>query len=108
MKTSQRCPKCACTKLYVVDEVRQPAHDSINLIVPMHVTTAALPTDDLGLPDSNPHRSAIGRFEAWICSECGYTEWYAKDFAATFEKMLELGRRVHVRVVETTSDEPYR
>lgn len=21
----------------------------------------------------------IGTFEAWICSQCGFTEWYAKD-----------------------------
>ncbi len=38
----------------------------------MPVTTAVV---DAGA------RVDVGSFEAWICNGCGYTEWYAKDFA---------------------------
>ena len=108
MKTNHACPKCGTTKLYVVDEVRQPAHDSSNVIVKMSVTTASVPALDVGLRDDNIHRAAIGSFEAWICSSCGFTEWYAKDFVEAFEKLTRLGRKVHVRVVERPQGTPFR
>ncbi len=106
MKSSGRCPKCSCARLYVVEGVRQPAHDSINQIHPMNVTCAAIPAADVGIGDGNIHRAAIGSFDAWICADCGFTEWYAKDFARAFEKLVRLGRNVHVRVATPSS--PYR
>lgn len=108
MKVSGSCSKCACTKLYVVDEVRQPAHDSPNGIVPLTVTTLAVPAPDLGLRDSNTYRAAVGHFEAWVCSSCGFTEWYAQEFGPAFELALKLTQRVHVRIVERAAGEPYR
>jgi predicted nucleic-acid-binding Zn-ribbon protein len=42
MKSSGACPKCACTKIYVVDEVRQPDHDSSNGITTLNVSTFAI------------------------------------------------------------------
>jgi predicted nucleic-acid-binding Zn-ribbon protein len=108
MKTSGRCPKCGCGKLYVVEEVRQPAQESINGIVKLCVTTAAVSAQDVGLTERNDHRAEIGRFDAWICSACGLTEWYAKDFAPAFERLIALGRKVHVRVAKAPDAEPYR
>lgn len=108
MKTSGRCPKCECGKLYVIDEVSQPAHDSVNIIVPLSVTTLDVPASDVGLPSSNGYRAAIGHFQAWICSSCGLTEWYAKDVVDAFERALTLGARVDVRVATRPASEPYR
>jgi predicted nucleic-acid-binding Zn-ribbon protein len=105
---SGACPKCACTKIYVVDEVRQPDHDSANLIYPMHVTAFALPASEVGLTTGNDHRTMVGTFEAWICSRCGLTEWYAKNVGDAFERILESGRKVHVRVVERPHGTPFR
>lgn len=107
MKTGA-CPKCACTKLYVVAEVRQPDHDSANVIVPLHVSTFALPADEVGVSTGNSHRTMVGGFEAWICSSCGFTEWYAKDVNAAFDRILALGRKVHVRVEERPGGPPFR
>lgn len=108
MKSSGQCPKCACAKLYVVDEVRQPSPDSINGVTKMAVTCAEVPAADVGLADDNRYRAEIGRFEAWICASCGFTEWYAKNVTAAFEHLVRLGRHVHVRVVERPAGTPFR
>lgn len=108
MKSSGACPKCACTKLYVVDEVRQPESDSPNGIFPLSVTTFAIPADDTGVKTGNSYRSMVGTFEAWVCASCGLTEWYAKNVGDAFERILALGRKVHVRVVERPSTTPFR
>jgi hypothetical protein len=36
----------------------------------MHVTATKIPAAGYG-------RIAAGSFEAWVCTACGYTEWYA-------------------------------
>ena len=108
MKTSGQCPKCACTKLYVVNEVRQPAVESLNNVVPFNVTTFEVPSADLGLSDDNPYRAAVWTFEAGVCSGCGWTEWYAKNVGEAFERAMKLGRRVHVHIAERPAGEPYR
>ena len=107
MKTGA-CPKCACTKLYVVDEVRQPDPESANAIHPLHVSTFAIPANEVGVSTGNTYRTMVGTFEAWICSSCGLTEWYAKNCGETFERLLALGRKVHVRVVERPGATPFR
>ncbi len=108
MKISGACPKCACTKIYVVDEVRQPDVDSANVIVPLSVSTFAIAADEIGVKTGNSHRTTVGTFEAWICASCGLTEWYAKDVGEAFERILALGRKVHVRVVERAGTTPFR
>jgi hypothetical protein len=83
----------------VVDEVKQPAQDSINGIVKMHVTTAAIYSASVGLTDDNTYRAAIGSFEIWVCSACGLTEWYARDAVKALELLAKHGGH-GVRVVE--------
>ena len=50
-------PKCACTKIYVVDEVRQADLDSSNGSYPLKVSTFALYADELGIRSGNKHRT---------------------------------------------------
>lgn len=107
MKTTGACPKCACTKIYVVDEVRQPLHEYSNTITPLRVSTFKVPCDEVGAL-GNSHRTEVGSFEAWICASCGLTEWYAKDVVDVFDRLLALGRKVHVRVVERDAATPFR
>lgn len=106
MKTSGRCPKCACARLLVVDEVHQPHYDSSNVVLPMHVTTAEVAASAIGLDDRNPRRAAIGTFEIWVCSACGLTEWYARDATAALERLADMG--MGVRIVERRDPGPYR
>lgn len=79
MKTSGACPKCSCAKLYVVEEVTQPDNESSNSTVPFFMQAARLSQRDTGVTEGTSYRSQVGKFETWICSGCGFTEWYAKD-----------------------------
>ncbi len=91
----------------MIDEVGQPAQDSINGIVKMHVTTAGIYSGAVGLDDDNAYRAAIGTFEIWVCSSCGLTEWYARDAIKALELLAKYGGH-GVRVVERPGDPPYR
>lgn len=108
MKSSGHCPKCACGKLYVIDEMRQPSHDSPNGIIPFNVTTFAVPSAEVGVAENNNYRAAVGTFEAWVCANCGLTELYAKNFVEAFELAARLSQRVHVRIVESPTAGPFR
>lgn len=79
MRSTCRCPKCDCKQLYCIEEVRQPDHRYVNSLVSLTPTAAWLPTGKRGLLGDEEARIEAGTFEAWICSRCGYTEWYAKD-----------------------------
>jgi len=97
MKATETCPKCQCRRLFVIEKVAQAAHDSINTIVPMSVTTLPVPSSQVGLEDDNSYRAAIGHFEAWVCSKCGYTEWYTKGAVPALEHhVAQRGRGVRL------------
>jgi predicted nucleic-acid-binding Zn-ribbon protein len=109
MRTTAKCPKCGCRKILVIDKVAQPDDDSLNIIHAMCVTCVACSSEDLGLPERNECRAAVGSFEAWVCTACGYTEWYAKDFQRALWNYLQ--RNPHdVRLVDgdVGSAGPYR
>ncbi len=80
VKRSHQCPKCGGRDLWVVEEVRQvdatgDAGDRTTR-TPLGLTAARI-----GEGGSSLRMSSIGRFEAWTCHACGYTELYARDFA---------------------------
>jgi predicted nucleic-acid-binding Zn-ribbon protein len=78
MRTTKTCPKCAKTKIAVIADFRQPDSDSTNGIDSFPVITIRTPGFIGG-------RESIGRFSAWVCIACGYTEFYAEgleDLAA--------------------------
>lgn len=88
MKATESCPKCQCRRLFVIERVAQAAQDSINGVVPMSVTTLPVPARDLKLPQDNSYRAELGHFEAWVCSKCGYTEWYAAGAVPALEQCV--------------------
>ncbi len=106
MKTTETCPKCACRRLFVIERVAQAAHDSYNIVVPMSVTTLTVDSAEVGLADGNTYRAAVGHFEAWVCSKCGYTEWYAREAAAALKRYVAK-RGPGVRLVDGEPT-PYR
>ncbi|MBK7400817.1 MAG: hypothetical protein IPJ34_32335 [Myxococcales bacterium] len=105
MKTTETCPKCECRRLFVIEQVTQAVHDARN-VVPMNVTTLAMASAYAGVADDNQTRAGIGSFEAWVCSKCGYTEWYARD-AVTALDWYVARKGPGVRVVDREG-EPYR
>ncbi|CAN5193256.1 hypothetical protein BH09MYX1_BH09MYX1_57550 [soil metagenome] len=106
MRTTARCPKCNCQKLYVCEN-RQPDDDSSNVVHGFRVTTVEISREDLGAQSGSSYRTHVGTYETWICSGCGYTEWYAQDPEHLLEKLSKM-RGSGVRVVERTTEAPYR
>lgn len=109
MKATQTCPNCACRRLYVVD-VHQVSPDGA--VFPMAVTAANVEPARIGLPRprhaSERHRTVAGRFETWVCSACGLTEWYAVDACAALDALSGVSGG-NVRVVDARPPErPYR
>jgi predicted nucleic-acid-binding Zn-ribbon protein len=80
MKRSLQCPKCAGRRLWVVEQVQQvdASGEYADRVIstPLGLTAARL-----GEGGSSLRMSTVGRFEAWTCHGCGYTELYARDFA---------------------------
>ena len=96
MKTTETCPKCECRRLFVIEQVTQAVHDARN-VVPMNVTTLAMASAYAGVADDNQTRAGIGSFEAWVCSKCGYTEWYTKGAVPALEHhVAQRGRGVRL------------
>lgn len=105
MKNSGGCPKCACRKLYVVDEVSQPHSESSNSILPQYLVAAPMGRDLTGVADGTRYRSHACKLEAWVCSACGFVEWYGKD-PSELESLARHGDGV--RVVQARSEGAYR
>jgi predicted nucleic-acid-binding Zn-ribbon protein len=102
MRTTATCPKCSGKKMMVVD-LRQYPGESLTLrripVVAFHVKQWLL---------SVP--SALGRFEAWICVGCGFTELYAEDLGDVDVEELAAQYPDYVRIVDAAVSErgPFR
>jgi predicted nucleic-acid-binding Zn-ribbon protein len=98
MKISGYCPKCTSGDLFVVGTVTQPDQDSIN---GTHATTLFAvwaETGESGLLGKKHGRLHAGTFEAWVCAQCGFTEWYARNANKMLEHLAE--QKLGVRRVQ--------
>jgi predicted nucleic-acid-binding Zn-ribbon protein len=97
MRTSLRCPKCACVRLWEIDAMLLPDCDNRNYQHRLPVLTRG----GDGGQDRRIARGArreAGHFTAWICSSCGYTEWYAEDVNEVLHEFVRYdgsGVRLH-------------
>jgi predicted nucleic-acid-binding Zn-ribbon protein len=101
MRYTQTCPKCGGHQFAVKDEFRLPSRAS-NATVPFPAVTI----DRHGEVDDDTIKS--GRFEAWICLGCGYTEFYAHEIEDL--KALAKQHPDQLRIVDARPPEqgPYR
>ena len=67
MRATQTCPKRAGKKFAVSTELKLRDENSSS-------GTYALPAITIQLPS---RRAPLGKLETWICTRCGYTEFYA-------------------------------
>jgi predicted nucleic-acid-binding Zn-ribbon protein len=110
MKITHACPKCQSQRLWVIEEVRHAIPSTGHGSLPMPVTTGVIP-DRRGFWDlsmTGAQYVEAGTFEAWVCYQCGFTEWYAKDVN---EKLTKLAQEpgAAVRLVDATSPRgPFR
>ena len=99
MRSTQTCPKCAGKKFTVSTEFKLPDERSSNVTYPLPAIT---------IQRSWASRSTSGKFETWICTGCGYTEFYA----CGFEDLDALARQHpdQLRIVDARPPEqgPYR
>ena len=80
MRSSLLCPKCQCRKLW---QIEQPHHDNtFSGGTPIRVVyqKGVGPRGSGFFSDGSRKRASVGHYDVFICSSCGYAEWYAQDF----------------------------
>ena len=65
----------------MVDRVSQPHQESSNSIHPLWLVAAPIAKDVTGVEEGTRYRSHACTLEAWVCSGCGFVEWYGKELA---------------------------
>lgn len=107
MKDTLVCPKCGCDRIWAIDEVKQPDAQT-RAIGAMAVTALSFPLKGRLNEWLAEHGEIVaGRFEVWVCAQCGFTEWYAKEMNEALE---EMARRPDsgVRLAGRQSGGPFR
>ncbi len=66
LKRDKICPHCQCRKRWHVERVRLYPRQPLPISLELRFAGASL---------------ALGGFEALICAECGFTEWYGTGLA---------------------------
>lgn len=75
MRNTLTCPKCSCKQLFMIEKVVEPGEAAGGEA--LTVKYANVPPRP-GTQFTGGWRSA-GTFEAWVCTLCGFTEFYARD-----------------------------
>ena len=70
MRKTKACPKCACKKLVVIDRVAESSDSGVTSLAIRHEGYSFMGNEKL---------RSVGKLEAVMCSECGYTELYCVD-----------------------------
>lgn len=105
MRTTAKCPKCSGEKFLVgelksVDTRGESATEDHPLVPAMAYVAEAKGWLGGG-------RQKRGRFESWICTACGYTEFYANDLGDLDE--IAAQKYEGLRVVDgTKARSPFR
>jgi predicted nucleic-acid-binding Zn-ribbon protein len=97
MKNSGTCPKCSCTTLFVVPSAAPRA---------MRLVTYDVFEMPVGSIEARVGTRSAGAVEAWICSQCGYTELFTNDLA-DIAKLAHDGKLARVARKEGATG-PYR
>ena len=83
MRESRKCIKCDCRKLFVLDPVQTEDPSTSWGVKPMPITVSMV-----------QGRITAGSIEVWLCSRCGYMEWYAKDTEGAEMKLSDYRGKV--------------
>jgi len=103
MRSTQTCPKCAGKKFALTDEFRQPAgRESSDMTVPFPAIAIEVK------PGWVPKLVTSGRFQAWICIGCGYTEFYASGIEGIEQIAKEHPGRLRIVDAGPPKQGPYR
>jgi predicted nucleic-acid-binding Zn-ribbon protein len=100
MKRTLQCPKCSSRRLWQIDSVLQV--DASGEMGDRTITTPlGLTAARIGEGGSSLRMSTIGPLAACTCHDCGYTEFYAREFGAVLAH-LAADPRNGVRYIDST------
>ena len=91
MRAQTRCPACGNRRILHADKVLDRDAGSLNELALIQTSVWS--------------GKGAGRFEVFICTQCGLTEWYVKDLAELAQQ------EKHFAVIDATPKEesgPYR
>lgn len=107
MKHGSQCPKCGSDRIWAIDKLARPVPGSLRDAEVIHVMAVRVERPPTALDrivgnESPAELRIVGVFEARICAECGYTEWYANEVN---DGLLELSQMegTGVRLLSTAS-----
>src|SRR5262245_11168854 len=109
MKFSGKCSKCGSVRLWVIETVGVGNGSPNRRDLP--VTVAYIPPGDvpfwsLRFSDVSKYVE-VGTFEAWVCANCGFTEWYAKDVNDTLAELAK-HPETGIRLVDASNSQGTR
>jgi predicted nucleic-acid-binding Zn-ribbon protein len=107
MKANGCCPKCESLELLVVDDVTIVHHEFPDAKAAPMALAFEIKKPNPAMFESAKTLVKSSGFDAWICAQCGYTEWYAKSV----HRLRDLAEKSSVvrRVTRSTDDGgPYR
>jgi predicted nucleic-acid-binding Zn-ribbon protein len=84
MRHTLTCPKCSSRKLFYIEQIRYSIGD--RQCQPLPVTSDWTKAAGSWFPS----QTDAGFFEAWVCAQCGFTEWYARE---ALEALHEMAKR---------------
>jgi hypothetical protein len=90
------CPRCSHGRFVVVSSVMIPDTDQRWRLVPLPVLTGHV---------GGGQRESAGTFHAYVCLECGHTQWFATNLAALEQLATKLP---NARVITVDAPNPYR
>lgn len=76
MKRTQLCPKCDGRRIWVIEPFRVPSEAAQGTVLSVVPHQASGGGGLFALARLSP----VGRFDAYVCATCGYSELYATDF----------------------------
>ena len=100
MRSSQTCPKCSGQKFAVTREFRQAPRSNSNATFQFPAITLEIKALD--------DRIITGRFEAWLCMGCGYTEFYAYGLEGVEQLAQQYPDQLRIVDARPPEQGPYR
>jgi hypothetical protein len=105
MRDSMRCPNCECRRLWQMHPFMRRLDDQVSVEqVPVLAVAGQFSVQDFKV---SQQRAEAGTFELWICVQCGYTEWYARDVNLALAELARAGRG-GVKYHDAADGTPYR
>ena len=100
MRSTQQCPKCSGQKFAVTEEFKTPHCDSPFRLQSFHPIAV--------MTRNGNDWEGLGKFSAWICLGCGYTEFYARNLGNVVDLAQKYPDQLRIIDAEPPQRGPFR